>query len=30
VSAFELAGDPLSGRAELQFYLPPRVLERLA
>ncbi len=30
VAAFELAGDPLSGRAELQFYLPPRVLERLA
>jgi phosphohistidine phosphatase len=29
-AAFEVAGDPLSGRAELQFYLPPKVLERLA
>ena len=29
-AAFEIAGDPLTGRAELQFYLPPKVLERLA
>jgi phosphohistidine phosphatase len=29
-AAFEVAGDPLSGHAELQFYLPPKVLERLA
>ena len=29
-AAFEAQGDPSSGRAELQFYLPPKVLERLA
>jgi len=29
-AAFEALGDPLLGRAELQFYLPPKVLERLA
>jgi phosphohistidine phosphatase len=29
-AAFEIEGDPVSGRAELQFFLPPKVLERLA
>jgi phosphohistidine phosphatase len=29
-AAFAVVGDPLSGHAELQFYLPPKVLERLA
>ena len=29
-AAFEVAGDPLSSRAELVFYLPARVLEKLA
>jgi phosphohistidine phosphatase len=29
-AAFEIEGDPVSGHAELQFYLPPRILERLA
>jgi phosphohistidine phosphatase len=29
-AAFDVAGDPLSGHAELQFYLTPKALDRLA
>ena len=30
LAAFEAAADPSLGRAELKFYLPPRLLEKLS